>query len=220
MSSELARVGVVAALASLHCVRTRGLRQALLFAMLGLVTAVAGEYGGVNVVKIVRHHTRPQVRGIPVPALLSWYAISYAAFDVASAYTRGWVRPVATALLATSLDLLLDVYGLGKAMWEWRQDGAYARDIVGPNGRRGIPIGNYIGWLVMTGGIAAAFVAVTGPAKRLHEGLGGVLLLAYYLPAAAWAVRTGRRRYVGYAALVPLSVLGALVRSARHRPAC
>jgi uncharacterized membrane protein len=180
-----------------------------------LATASAGEFSAVNLMKVVRHHGRPQIWGIPVTALLSWYVITYAAFDTASAYTRGWLRAVLTALIATSLDLLLDVYGLGKALWEWRDDGMYAREIVGPNGRRGIPVGNYIGWLLMTGAIASAFVKFTGKAKEQHHGVGGLLLLAYYGPAAVWAVRTRRLRYIAYGAIAPLSVFGALLRARR-----
>lgn len=273
----------LAGLAWLHAARTRGAGRALLFAALGLGAGTGGEYLAINVVPRVRHHTRPRLLGVPLAAVLSWYTIAYAAFDVADAALgrRGgrWERVGLTALLATSLDLLLDVYGLAHGLWEWHLDGAYAREVAGPNGRRGIPVENFLGWLAMTGGIASAYLLLgrerpprpgpavdgdkprpgapggpvrreesgaplrrdadarpvregTGPARRAgrhgpvggagsrglaRRGLGGGLLLAaYYLPAAAWAVRSGRTRYLAYSALAPLGILLGLRGAARE----
>ena len=94
----------------------RGVRKAVVFAAVGLGIGAAGEYVATSVVPTVRHHTRPRLGRVPVGAVLSWYAITYAAFDAVDRClgARGgrWARMLGTALVATSLDLLLDVFGL------------------------------------------------------------------------------------------------------------
>jgi len=209
-------VAILAGLAAWHAASTRGWWRAVLFAGLGLGVGAAGEYVATSVVPTVRHHTRPRLGRVPVGAVLSWYAITYAAFDSVERSLgprRGtWPRVLGTALVATSLDLLLDVFGLAMGLWELRQDGTYAREIVGPNGRRGVPLGNFVAWPLMTGGTVAVYLRLTGPlAPSGRLGRGGLVLLGYYLPAARWAVRRGRRRYLAYSALAPLTALwGAL----------
>ena len=222
----------LAILALAHSVRARGLSRSLLFAGLGLGTGAAGEYVAVNVARSVRHHGRPQVLGVPVAAVLGWYTITYAAFATveslvsrsAAAWRRWpWSVPIGTAALATSLDLLLDCYGLDHGLWEWPSGGPYARELVGRNGRHGIPVANFVAWLGITGGISLAYLLATRELEappRSGEAAGGrqagraavLLLLPYYLVAAAWARRRGRRRYLLYSGLVPAFVARGLVR--------
>jgi uncharacterized membrane protein len=124
---------------------------------------------------------------------------------------------VGTAALATSLDLLLDCYGLDQGLWEWPRGGAYARELSGPNGRRGIPASNFVAWLAMTGAIGLGYLLATrtwdapAGAAEAHGALGrhagSLLLLPYYLLGVGWAVRTGHRRYLLYSGLVPLVAL-------------
>jgi len=190
----------------------RGVRKAVVFAAVGLGIGAAGEYVATSVVRGVRHHTRPKLGEVPVGAVLSWYAITYAAYDSVerSLGARGgtWARVLGTALVATSLDLLLDVFGLATGLWEWRAGGPYAREIMGPNGQPGIPLGNFVAWPLMTAATVAAYLQLTGRERPTGgRGLGGVVLLGYYLPAALWAARRGRRRYLAYSALAPLAAL-------------
>jgi uncharacterized membrane protein len=226
--------GLVAAATSLavgalaHSIRVRGLRRGLVFAALGLGTGAAGEWMGVNLAHAVRHHSRPQVVGVPVAAVLSWYSITYAAFTMverlagrrrASQRGRFWALPVGTAALATSLDLVLDCYGLDQGLWEWPSGGAYARELAGPNGRHGIPVSNFLAWVTMTGTTSLAYLFVTrgwgGPPALPRAGgtraldAGSLLLAPYYVLAAGWAIRNGHGRYLVYSGLVPI-VLGAL----------
>ena len=70
----------VAGLSAAHSLRARGLRRTLLFATLANAIPAIGEYLAINVLGSLRHHTRPQSGGVPLPITLGWYNISYATF--------------------------------------------------------------------------------------------------------------------------------------------
>jgi uncharacterized membrane protein len=206
-----------------HSLRTRGRRGATVFAALGLGVPTLAEWLAINVSKQLRHHSRPQLAGVPLNATAGWYTIAYATFTLserlltragAGARVRRWATPAGTALLATNLDLLLDPYGLASGMWEWRDDGPYAPEIVGLNGQRGIPILNFLSWLGLTGGVTFLYgllhgdrqdtASISGKAAREAA----LLLAPYYLPAALWALRNRQPRYLLYSA--PFAVAAAI----------
>ena len=54
---------IVTGLSLIHSLRARGLRRTLLFAALGNAVPVLGELLAVKVLKLLRHHMRPQVQG-------------------------------------------------------------------------------------------------------------------------------------------------------------
>jgi hypothetical protein len=56
---------IVATLSVVHSLRTRGLRGTLLLAASGNAIPILGELVAVNVLKLLRHHVRPQVGGSP-----------------------------------------------------------------------------------------------------------------------------------------------------------
>jgi hypothetical protein len=62
---------VVAGLSVIYSLWTRGLCRTLLFAALGNAIPVLGEHLAVNVLKVLRHHARPQARACrwPSPSL-------------------------------------------------------------------------------------------------------------------------------------------------------
>jgi hypothetical protein len=220
-----------AGLALRHSLRARGTRGTVIFAALGIGLPALGEYYAVNIDRGIRHHSRPQVRGVPINAALGWWAIASTTHALvadlltrhgASEATRRWATPIASALVATSLDLVLDPYGLASGIWEWRDDGIYAREITGPNGRSGIPAGNYFAWLTLVGGVVALHGAITrhepdpvAPPGAHRDAV--AILLAYYLPAALWAIATRRPRYLLYSALLPATIALAL-RPRRAEP--
>jgi uncharacterized membrane protein len=68
---------IVAALSVIHSLRTRGLRRTLLFAALGNAIPILGELLTVRVLKMLRHHVRPQVKGVPLAIALGWYNVGY-----------------------------------------------------------------------------------------------------------------------------------------------
>lgn len=230
--SVTAHAVAVAALSVAHSLRARGLRRTLLFAALGNTIPAVGEYLAVNGARALRHHTRPQARGVPLAITLGWYNVSYAVFSVTesllrAAGFRGSGRhralPPAVALLATDLDLLLDPAGLDAGLWEWSGEGAYASEVRGRNGRRGVPLYNFAGWLAIESSIASVYRSLAPDEGTADPGrpwaAGGpeagraaaLLLLLYYLPAAAWAIRRRGWRFLLYSAPFSVALLLALI---------
>ena len=72
-----AHSSIVAALNVIHSLRTQGLRRTLLFAALGYGIPILGELLAVHVLKVLRHHVRPQVKGVPLAIALGWYNVGY-----------------------------------------------------------------------------------------------------------------------------------------------
>jgi hypothetical protein len=103
---------------------------------------------------------------------------------------------------------VLDPFGLELGLWEWSEDGPYASEVKGPNGKRGVPLLNFAGWLVLTTGVTLAYqrlqtggYADDAPDPEDSGGPGAeraaaLLLLSYYLPAEVWALKQGRRKYM------------------------
>jgi uncharacterized membrane protein len=118
-----------------HSLRARGLRRTLLFAGPGLGLPILGEYVAINALKLLRHRTEPEFAGVPLAIALGWYNVGYGTFammeSVLSRTGSGGGKPdralpAATALAATSLDLLMDPCGLDLGLWEWSGGGRYA----------------------------------------------------------------------------------------------
>jgi hypothetical protein len=120
---------------------------------------------------------------------------------------------------------LLDPFGLDLGLWEWSDDGLYASEVKGPNGKRGIPLLNFAGWLALTTGVTLAYQRLqTGrnaadPPANSGESDGpsaergaALLLLSYYLPAALWALKRGRREYLLYSTPFATTLYAALKR--------
>ncbi len=189
-------------------IRTRGpLRAATLFALSTGLPAfgealITGPFG------LLRHRTKPRVGGIPIAILLLWYNVICGAHAAAervlarsplSGVQRREALPLGTALAATSLDLILDPFGLDAGLWEWKIDGAYAPEILGSNGRSGVPVLNYLGWLVVVMGVVLGYVRLF-PEDRLAGRLPIVLLLPNYLASVLWALKKRKPAYALYSA--------------------
>ena len=223
---------IVAGLRLTHSLRVRGLRRTLLFAALGNAIPVLGELLAVNVLKLLRHHVRPQVGGVPLAIALGWYNVAYGTFAMMESILkvsgphkgeRSRALAPAAALAATSLDLLLDPAGLDLGLWQWSLNGPYAADVEGPSGKRGVPLLNFAGWLGVTTSITLAYQRLGPVVAAGSGGVGGpeversaaLLLLSYYLPAAAWAAKGRRREYLLYSA--PFSAVAWV--ALKERPA-
>jgi uncharacterized membrane protein len=198
-----------------HSWRARGASRTALFGVLGVGLPVVAEYISINMLRDLRHHTYPQVKGIPLGAALGWYNIAYATFAMAESLLarremtkkqRRWVLPVATATVATSLDLILDCMGLDQGLWEWTDGGPYASDIVGTNGKHGIPLVNFSGWLLLTSSVTWLYESLikdqpastrSGRAGSPEAGgAAALLLLPYYAVAATWAIQRRKSKYL------------------------
>jgi len=216
------------ALTLAHSLRARGVKRTLLFAGLGFGLPITFEYIGINLLKVVRHHTQPQFKGVPLFAALGWYNIGYATYAMLESVIVSpdqkniKLLPLGTALVATSFDLLADCYGLDQGLWEWNAAGLYAAEISGPNGIQGIPIGNFGGWLVLTGGVSWLYQRFSdgselNPAKPNAAGSlqagrnAALLLLPSYLMSAGWALASGKFKYLLYSILFPLILFLALL---------
>jgi uncharacterized membrane protein len=212
-----AHASVVAALNLIHSMRTRGLRRTLLFAALGNCIPTLGELLAIHALKVIRHHVQPQIGGVPLAVALGWYNVGYGTFAIVNGALNDGDKPrvrkslaPTVALAATSFDLLLDPIGLDLGLWEWSEGGPYAPEIKGPNGKRGIPLLNFAGWIALTSGVTLAYQyywtrdATTDAPGSQDGGSSGAkrtavfVLLCYYLPATMWALRRGRRKYLLY----------------------
>jgi hypothetical protein len=207
------------------------LRRTLLFAVSGSAIPILGELMAVNVLKLLRHHARPQIGGVPLAIALLWYNVGYGTLAI----VKGTINATdphkgkeslalasAVALAATNLDLLLDPFGLDLGLWEWSGDGPYASEVKGPNGKRGVPLLNFAGWIALTTSVTLAYQRLetghnaaytsdpgdtSGPGT---ERAAALLLLSYYLPAAAWALKRGKRKYLLYSAPFAITLWAAL----------
>jgi uncharacterized membrane protein len=209
---------VVAGLSVAHSLRTRGVRRTLSFAAPGIVIPILGELLAVKGLKVLRHHARPQAGGVPLAVALGWYNVGYGTFAVMESIMdaadpdvgESWILAPATALAATSLDLLLDPYGLDLGLWEWSRDGRYAAEVRGPNDRRGVPLLNYAGWISLVTSVTLACRRLDPEHNAPNAAAAGrgaaLLLLSYYLPAAAWALERRRPKYLIYSAPFALAL--------------
>jgi uncharacterized membrane protein len=230
---------IVAALNVIHSLRTRGLRRTLLFAALGNGIPILGELLAVHLLKMIRHHVRPQVKGVPLAIALGWYNVGYGTLAIVKGIIYDAADPhqgreslalaSATALAATSFDLLLDPFGLELGLWEWSEDGLYASEVEGPNCKRGVPLLNFVGWLALTTGVTLAYKhletgrnAADAPGPRDVDDVSAgraaaLLLLSYYLPAVVWALKRRKRKYLLYSAPFA-TTLWATLRSRSTAP--
>ncbi len=193
-------------------VRTRGPLRAAAFFILSTGLSAFGEALVTGPFNLLRHRTKPRIGGVPLAIMLLWYNVIYgthAATERAltrlpmDAARRRETLPLATALVATNLDLVMDPFGLDAGLWEWKVNGSYAPDIEGSNGRSGVPTLNYWGWMVVVMGVVLVYTRLF-PEDRSGRRLPVLLLLPYYLVPAIWAAKRRRPEYLLYSALFPL----------------
>lgn len=189
----------VAALALGQSLLIRGPSRNLRVFVTAIVTASVGEILIIQVARALRHHTHPQLAEVPLTIPISWYASVAPAYNLAQAavgHHGATAVAVVTALLATAPDLANDPWGLDSGFWEWQEGGPYMADIVGANGKAGIPLWNYVGWLVISASVAR-LAEVDRPPTEINAARRWrtLLLLAYWLlgiPGLMWAVRERR----------------------------
>src|SRR5262249_5450944 len=148
----------------LSSLQIRGPGRSLRLLGVCLAVASAGEVLAIRGTRTLRHHSRPQVGGVPLLLPFGWYAFVAPAYGLAQA-AAGDHGPLAVAaapaVLAVATDVANDPWGLASGYWEWRDGGPFVPDVVGPNGVAGIPVENFVGWLVIPG-----VVALLGEAGR------------------------------------------------------
>ncbi|MGV9775029.1 carotenoid biosynthesis protein [Streptosporangium sp. NPDC003464] len=102
---------------------------------------------------------RPQLGGVPVVVALAWGGMGLAAHATAAAAAPGSraARIGLGALALTAWDLFLDPQMVRLGLWTWHDPGLY----------RGVPAGNFVGWLVVSLLVMAVIeAALTDPGAR------------------------------------------------------
>lgn len=181
--------------------------------------------------RLLRHRMEPGILGVPVAIPLLWFNLIFGGaamtesalgrLHISDRSRRSLLAP-ATALTATSLDLVMDCFGLDQGLWEWNPGGPYAAEIRGANGKRGIPLLNFFGWLFLVWTVVYIHQSssrqkdVESDPQRPDEGrLKKAVILAllpYYAVSAAWAIRQGKVRFLLYSLAFPATMLAALYR--------
>jgi uncharacterized membrane protein len=105
---------------------------------------------------------KPQIAGVPAIVPLAWFAMAVPARETAVAVNRRWRIPLGAALL-TAWDLFLDPQMVGEGYWTWARNGRY----------RGIPLSNYMGWLVTSLGVMAMLETTLPPEEEADRALVG-----------------------------------------------
>jgi uncharacterized membrane protein len=143
--------------------------------------------------------------GVPIAVALVWSALITSAMAVAARSGRpgAGARAAAAALVAVSLDLLLEPVAVRSGFWRWTPPGPWL----------GVPIGNFVGWAVIVAGYALGaerFAGERAPAReaaiRLLVAAGSILALV--VVGLAWRMLglerlfTGQRGWLAWAALL------------------
>jgi len=146
-----------------HAVLTKGWKRSLLMFCLSFVMAFIAEALGVNFGLVFGHYyytpmLGPSLFGVPFLAALAWEPIVYAAFCLGDMLvSRGenllpsvlhktsvlWVAALG-ALATTAWDMMIDPIAVSQGWWVWVDGGPYV-----PYVAQGVPITNFLGWLLV-----------------------------------------------------------------------
>lgn len=152
-------------------------RTALTFGTVGCLSYFAELIGSQTGIPFGKYHytnlLQPQIAGVPLLIPLAWMMMLPPAWAIAQLITRktgrNWIFVVVTAFAFTAWDLFLDPQMVGWGFWVWEQPGLYF----------GIPLSNYLGWLV----VSSILTVIVNP-KNIPS---GTLSLVYIL---TWALQT------------------------------
>jgi hypothetical protein len=113
--------------------------------------------------------------GVPVAVALVWAAVISAALALAA---RRGLRPasaraLAAALFAVTLDLTIEPVAVRRGLWEWTPPGPWL----------GVPIGNFVGWIVIVAGYGIGAERWAGGGRFAVEAVRRLLLAAAALAA-------------------------------------
>ncbi|MFZ4811339.1 MAG: carotenoid biosynthesis protein [Ilumatobacteraceae bacterium] len=149
---------------------------------------------------------RPQVVGVPAIVPLAWFAMAVPAREAAhsalGSHSNRVSRVMLGAVALTAWDLFLDPQMVGEGYWGWARRGRY----------RGIPLTNFLGWL-LTGIGVMTVLEVTLPADtRADETLVaeyGVMAVMETVGFAAF-FRDRLVAVTGGLAMLPIAVAAAV----------
>ncbi len=201
-----------------HGWRTLGARR--LLTLLGLTFLIALVLESVGVLTgwpygpyPYTNRLGPRLLGlVPVPILLAWFMMVYAAQQVVERITASILPPRLTfpwvawlvileAMALTAWDLVMDPLMVSRAHWVWEVRGAYF----------GIPVQNYVGWMLTGILIYGTYYAIHARPAVTDEGDRGwraLPALAYLLTWVANIVVAGLAGFLG-PGLVGFFAMGA-----------
>jgi len=100
----------------------------------------------------------PEMAGVPLLVPLAWSMMAYPAWVAGSHVARGRVtRVLVAAWTLAAWDVFLDPQMVAAGSWRWDHP-----DPALP-GVPGVPVGNYVAWLLVGVGLMAAISALCGP---------------------------------------------------------
>ncbi len=180
-----------------HALLTKGWKRSLLMLALSFTIAFAAEALGVNFGLVFGHYyyTRAlgvSLFGVPLLAALAWEPIVYAAFCLSDVLaSRGeslsvtilhQTSPVFAAavgaLATTAWDMMIDPIAVSQGWWVWINGGPYV-----PYVSNGVPITNFVGWLLVAFIINLAYRRVADGMERPVKSAA----LAYYGPLTLYS---------------------------------
>ncbi len=212
---------VVAGLAATTAVRAAqrwgGRRALVATGVVGACTLAVEAAGTATGVPFGRYRytgaLRPTAGGVPLAVPLAWFALALPAREIAAA-AWGPLRPgprvFAAAGCLTAWDAFLDPQMVAEGYWRWEQPGRY----------RGIPVSNFAGWTLTSGGVMMLLDRLLPPTDPPDGALIGVYVFVATMSTLGHAVFFGDPLVAlvgGSAMLTP--VLAAARRWARRRPA-
>ncbi len=128
--------------------------------------------------------------GVPVAVAGVWAAIIVAVMAVAWRYgaVSAVARAATAALVAITLDMMIEPVAIGIGLWEWTPPGPWL----------GVPIGNFVGWAVIVGAYAYGAERWAGtegawPAVARRAALAAACIAALVAVGLAWT-RLGMER--------------------------
>jgi putative membrane protein len=122
----------------------------------------------------------PRLAGVPLVIPLAWTWMAWPAWLVAARLTPPGPRRVALAAVGLATwDLFLDPQMVAEGHWVWR-DATWALP-----GLPGVPVSNYLGWLLFAALVMAALRPLAGPGVDRGDGRDAPMLALYLWTYAA-----------------------------------
>jgi hypothetical protein len=156
--------------------------------------------------------------GVPVAVALVWAAVISSAMALAARNgPRGIAaRAAVAALIAVSLDLLIEPVAVRAGLWRWTPPGPWL----------GVPIGNFVGWAVIVAGYAYGAERLSAEGGTLHEALrrlavAAASVLALVLVGLAWreshaeGLFSEGRGWIAWASILAITLVATAARGFR-----
>ncbi|HOZ46784.1 MAG TPA: carotenoid biosynthesis protein [Candidatus Hydrogenedentes bacterium] len=207
-----------------HGSRTMGFGRLVLLAALAAFIGFGFEYFGVRTGTVFGGHYRyneEHYRGVmvfdvPVAVPVFWAVFIYTGYSTVNTFLLwlGRVQPRRTAhdaalllllvaldsMMVMALDMFMDPIVVNRGGWEWADEGPYF----------GIPIGNFVGWFVVTAIVTTLFRTYEylrpAPPCTAHNAIRLIPPLGYGLVAVMFALHAVKEQMDGVA-LAGLAVM-------------